>query len=382
MWWAWLSLALVGGADARPLGVSCRNERNAEVDWYILYKAPQLKSSHLTGLEHLYIDANGKRRLPSIKDPNGVLANTLRPMFTNSSAGFGFLSYNDQRPQVSGEEEDVLNLDTFGHSKGVVLGDRLTNRAVWLTHSTPKFPLKKDVNNFWPSNGNMNGQTFMCVSLRMNQLQVIGKHLQYIRAFPFDFHIPDDFPTAIRDAANRVHDTPPGRFIYLKTWGNVGLKLWAKSTGTDAKDGDMYVKLAAELGSDMNAQTWGRQTGRDKTYCVMNQYKVMNVEKVHTELSSKSWHRCNDHSKWAVTTANNIHWTCFGDVNRAPSQYQRWGGALCIDNKRINGLFKGFVESLLPCGELPMPCEDPVTSDLLTDIEALAKRMWRIVFGE
>lgn len=54
---------------------------------YIIYKAPKLNNIGTTGLEYIYIDSNGE----TSKDPNkhintvdGVLANTLRPIFTTS----------------------------------------------------------------------------------------------------------------------------------------------------------------------------------------------------------------------------------------------------------------------------------------------------------
>lgn len=63
---------------------------------YILYKTP--KTNTLQGVENLYIDPDEMRTaMKAINDPQGVLANTLKPLFKpvdtmvrNKSAAFCF----------------------------------------------------------------------------------------------------------------------------------------------------------------------------------------------------------------------------------------------------------------------------------------------------
>uniref|UniRef100_A0A8C6TUC2 Deoxyribonuclease-2-alpha n=1 Tax=Neogobius melanostomus TaxID=47308 RepID=A0A8C6TUC2_9GOBI len=137
---------------------------------FILYKAPK-------GQRYMYISTYGKEKInTNIGDPHGVLANTLSPMFDNNMPqSFGFLSYNDQPPVSKTSDFENLKSGVYGHSKGVVLGDSQTQTALWLTHSTPRFPEKRDQQNFWPKTGEANGQTFMCVTLQFSDLEVIGK---------------------------------------------------------------------------------------------------------------------------------------------------------------------------------------------------------------
>ncbi|GLD56874.1 plancitoxin-1-like protein [Lates japonicus] len=49
---------------------------------------------------------------------------------------------------------------------------------------------------------------FICVTFPYDQFRLIGKHLQYIRAFPFDHDIPSDFHRELTDAANWVQAPP------------------------------------------------------------------------------------------------------------------------------------------------------------------------------
>eukprot|EP00066_Takifugu_rubripes_P030370 XP_011619636.1 PREDICTED: LOW QUALITY PROTEIN: plancitoxin-1-like [Takifugu rubripes] len=173
MWGVVLTLGLsLAGSDAT---VTCRDNNNGIVDWYILYKAPVIDSK-LTGVEYIYINSNGATAMsPSISNfkgidhPEGALANTLKPLFMpirSMPANFGFISYNDHPPGCEAET-------TFGHSKGVLMVDR-TDSGVWLLHSTPQFPYRRDKNTFWPDSGKKNGQIFICVTFPYAEFQKIG----------------------------------------------------------------------------------------------------------------------------------------------------------------------------------------------------------------
>lgn len=361
MWWlvVILNLGLTWSSDAvAPVHVSCKNENNQNVDWFIMLKPPG-------GAKYIYIDTGGKKTMSSIRD--GALAHTLAPMLNsvrNMAPSFGFLSYSDQPPGASALK------NVFGHSKGVVMADSKTTTALWITHSTPQFPFSRDQNRFWPNSGDTNGQTFMCVSLPFSALTSVGNHLKNIRAYPFDHDLPLDFPQNLKDVPLWVHsETLLGKFQPLRTSGGKELGLMAKPTADEAKDGDLYVKLAKYFKSDMNVQTWGCQPKRDESFCDIGEPKVMNVENINTELGS--WSTKKDHSKWGVTKEN-IGWTCLGDMNRATTQYERWGGAVCIKDEKVNKFFNDFAKSVLQCRKRPAPCS---SSEMFSEVESLAENL-------
>nr|XP_046230877.1 deoxyribonuclease-2-alpha-like isoform X2 [Scatophagus argus] len=329
--------------------VTCRDNNNGAVDWYIIYKAPALQQ--LTGLEYLYIDStdnNVKIMQPStpnykgINHPEGVLGHTLKPLFTSirsMSPNFGFISYSDQPPGCSAS-------DKFGHSKGVLMADK-TGTGVWLLHSTPQFPFRRHKDHFWPESGARNAQIFICVTFPYNQFRHIGNHLQYIGAFPFEHDLPEDFHGELRDAVNWKQSPPPNNFQLLTSSASNIFNSIAKQQSLQAKVGDLYVTIAQLVGSDLDVQTWGCQSGRSRSYCIPRIAKVINIKTIRTGLGD--WTSKNDHSKWCVAQNQNKDWICIADMNRAPTQYERRGGALCFQNAAVKKIFKIFTGATEDC---------------------------------
>uniref|UniRef100_A0A4W6EGW0 Deoxyribonuclease-2-alpha n=1 Tax=Lates calcarifer TaxID=8187 RepID=A0A4W6EGW0_LATCA len=303
--------------------------------------APKLKDK-LTGLEYIYIgpDAHGKvtKRTSGTKlidDPKGILANTLQPLFTNTM-DFGFISYSDQPP----DGRSVSN--THGHSKGVLMVDKTT--AVWLLHSTPRFPYKREENCFYPLSGTRNAQTFICVTFKYDQFRAIGNV-----AFNFDDHIPDSFKKDFTDAVNEAGVNPLyNAFQSLTSRGGQQFGSIAKQQSPD----DLYFAIASlpEVNSNVLVQTWGGQDDRDKSYCPKNGKDVNNIIYVVTDLGD--WEPGNDHSKWCVAKDKPL--TCIADVNRADSQFRRPGGALCIDNEKIKNIFNKFLQKPVDCQNIQL----------------------------
>lgn len=75
----------------------------------------------------------------------------------------------------TGKRQEVTSLfDKCFFSTGVLMVDS-RDYGVWLLHSTPQFPYRKNMNTFWPPSGVNNAQTFICVTLHYNQFANIGK---------------------------------------------------------------------------------------------------------------------------------------------------------------------------------------------------------------
>ncbi|CAK6980581.1 deoxyribonuclease-2-beta-like [Scomber scombrus] len=337
--------------------VSCRDEKNNEVDWYILYKTPKSQENQLTGLDYVYIYPDNNNKVKSrlntkpINDPNGILANTLRQHLDFNEASptpnFGFISYSDQPPK------DVKPRPghSHGHSKGVVMMEK-DKTGLWLLHSTPQFPQKGQ--HFYPESGSKKGQTFICVTFNYDQFKAIGTHLQYINAFPYHQHIPPDFHVELQQPKpgekRKIIDIS-NEFQELKSSNNKAFNSIAKQVSEtgDPEVGDLYVTISKAVDSDVRVQTWGCQAGHDHPFCPTSGKKVQNIQSVQPDSNWKEWRATVDHSKWCVAMDQNKPWTCIADVNRSKSQYGRPGGALCVKDEDIANIFRTFVKSVDDC---------------------------------
>ncbi|KAA8594405.1 hypothetical protein FQN60_005239 [Etheostoma spectabile] len=339
-----------------------------------MYKAPKLNNIETTGLEYLYIDSDGKIETSKdhnklIDNPVGVLGNTLKPLFTTSMPkDFGFITYSDQPPGCNAPAK-------FGHSKGLVMMDK-TRTGVWLLHSVPQFPFRRD-NNFYPSTGEAKAQTFICVTFNYDEFQKIGDHLLHIAAFPFDHHVPADFHKELIDVTERTI-TPGEKVQDLRSAAGASFRSIAKhNINEDVKDkdpkrfeGDLYLAIAEEYNTDVKVQTWGRQHKREDSYCGLKE--VLNIPSVKADLGNGEvkWTASNDHSKWCVSANANNPLICIADVNRAISQYKRPGGALCFENQPASDLFKGLLMKVtLAPGSVPVT--PPVTLMMIYRINKL-----------
>lgn len=130
--------------------------------------------------------------------------------------------------------------------------------------------------------------------------------------------------------------------------------------------GDLYVSIAKnqKVLSHLSVQTYGRHTDRADSY-LTGEHKVYNIECIKTGTTLGSWKPGNDHSKWCVTMDQNKPWTCIADVNRAFTQFDRRGGALCINDIDIMSMFKNLV------GEKNCPVKMEVDNDSGDDTEPM-----------
>ncbi|KAL3977019.1 G protein-coupled receptor [Sarotherodon galilaeus] len=307
--------------------ISCKNENGDNVDWFILYKKPD-------GFNYFYIDSTDQNLKENNKDKPvnhqaGVLAHTLGPYF-ESSPDFGFIAYNDQTPSCNA-------LTEYGHSKGVVMMDK--ENVVWLLHSTPKFPERDKSNNFYPDSGKRNAQIFMCVTLPSDKSAQIGQHLKDINAHIFKEHNPEKF----KDSSTAPQPLPYDNDLWSA--GGQKFKHFVKQISKESKDGDLYVTIADTLESNLYIQTW-RSDPKDLNKRPLSKtnkgYKLDTIIKVGT--AAGTWEHGSDHSKWCVSDSKD--WMCVGDSNREPSQFERPGGALCINSKDVADAFKGITKDI------------------------------------
>jgi deoxyribonuclease II len=112
--------------------VTALDEGNKKVDWFFIYKVPQLSAGantdKTTGYEYVYYDSSIDQQPTAsnrniLKSPyvsnsdQGALNKTLDSVFNNPDSTTGWILYNDEKPgDVPGKDNGAL-----GHTKGVGL---------------------------------------------------------------------------------------------------------------------------------------------------------------------------------------------------------------------------------------------------------------------
>ncbi|KAL3977015.1 Down syndrome cell adhesion molecule-like protein 1 [Sarotherodon galilaeus] len=334
----WMIVLTVGLLGSHCEGaISCKNENGDNVDWFILYKKP-------AGFDYVYIDSTDQNlkennKVKPVNHQAGFLAHTLKPYFERSS-DFEFVAYNDQPPKGKEEKEKKTVSSTYGHSKGVVMMD--TTNVVWLLHSTPNFPAGDESNHFYPDTGKTYAQIFMCVTLKSTESAQIAQHLKDINAYIFKEHKHKK----LKDSSNNPRTLP--YHGDLLSAGGSQFKRFVKqvSKKRDPKEGDLYVTIADTLQSDLYIQTW-RSVSKDpkkRPLSETEKKKLVTITSVKT--AAGEWSCGCDHSKWCVSESKD--WMCVGDSNREPSQFERPGGALCINNPSVAEAFRKIIDNSVP----------------------------------
>lgn len=335
------------------MSISALDETGNPVDWWFIYKVPQLSkgvaNDAATGYEYVYydskIDADPNPRNRNVtKSPNllnegkGALNLTLDTVFKNFKnppPGIGWVLYNDEMPASVGKHDD----GSKGHTKGVIAFDTQSNTAFWLLHSWPKFADPGAANDPTPQYG----QTYLCLSIDLDTANAIAGQM-------IDHQEPQIFYPATTglppsSALNLLTQTPTAQpkadsdVIELETIGipadpsqpvkKMPFKVIAKNRQWND---DFWNDLVGpKLNDDMDVETWIRgkipptadSDGIHKTFDI----KYINLGPLGAHWV---WPETHDHAKWGIT----LHepWICIGDINRMVSQRKRGGGTIAFQN--------------------------------------------------
>jgi deoxyribonuclease-2 len=295
-------------------GIQCMDENNSTVDWFVVYKIPKLKHKVkliAEGAGHILITSTNPTKWTfsehSINDTNSIIGNTLSPFYSKSKMdNVTYVLYNDQPPNQPSK-------GTKGHTKGVVLADVAS--GLWLVHSVPNFPPLGSKYTF-PSTGFPKGQSFLCISLSLENLDKVGTQLQYNEPQIYASNVSETIQNRVQQLAKAVS----GITVTKPPWYNKIVITSKKGTeftsfAKTRKFGkDLYEDwLAPTLQADLFVETWRNGAGKLPSNC-SKPFKIYNVQNVLLTVANVSFLGTQDHSKWAVST--NSSWICIGDINR------------------------------------------------------------------
>ncbi|XP_066145470.1 plancitoxin-1 [Euwallacea fornicatus] len=332
-------------------GLQCKDQQGNSLDWYVAYKLPkQTKHKHplvRDGLGYMYMTSENHNQWIfseiGLNSSNSLIGNTLNPLYKNEQ-DLLYILYNDQPPQgYSGSK---------GHTKGAVMTDKTS--GLWLIHSVPHFPY--NLNHYeYPNSGIHYGQSFLCLSLGISDLNSVGIQLQYNEPLIFAQNVPETLrsivPELEKAARNEtVQHSPWYRIANISTQKGVNFVSFAKSGNFEK---DLYADLvSAFLETNLYVETWPNEPNRLPSNCD-HIYQVDNVVSISLSISPEiimSFMSTTDHSKWAVSTSrDSSKWLCIGDINRAEKQTERGGGTTCINNKVLAQKYTEIVSVVQQC---------------------------------
>jgi len=305
-----------------------------EVDWYYAYKLPRNETDANAdiayGDAYMYILSSN----PTLNDwtfsPLGtdmdesMMGKTLSPVYVTPRADdLAFVLYNDENP-------DGNTSFTKGHSKGVLVMDQ--DGGFFMIQNVPKYPGWADKPYKYPSSGHMYGQSFLCITINVDQANLVGYQFQYSIPNIYDYALPswttDMLPDLWDSVVNfkEVQAEPWYNVVDIESAGGVTFTLFAKHINYGK---DVYSDLIAPtLQSDILVETWNH--GDDELPSVCSPYQVLNVDAVYVSPVDYTFDNYYDHSKWAVAPPDAANpWICLGDNNRMGSQEQRAGLTAC-----------------------------------------------------
>ena len=327
------------------MNVSALDENGKPVDWWFIYKVPELSaganSDRATGYEYVYYDASlDKARQRIAKSPyllsegKGALNNTLNSVFKKPAATTGWILYNDEMPgSVKGRDDANL-----GHSKGVIAFDTASKTAYWLLHSWPKFADPGASHDPTPKYG----QTYLCISLDIDTASKITAQMAHHQE-PQTYqcraaNLPKTDPLHLLMQPLQPNPPADSSVLDLKSRGGMAFKVIAKNRNWDK---DFWNDLVGPtLKEDMDVETWIRgkippiadTDGIHKTFDL----KHINLGALGVHWG---WPETYDHAKWGITLRSD--WVCVGDINRMISQRKRGGGTIAFQNETLwNALSK------------------------------------------
>lgn len=332
--------------------MEAKNQQGKPVDWWFIYKTPEHTGNPKNqGFDFFYYDpdCNALELSPTGLDKNNqALSHTLADIFNAPESG-GYIVYNDEHA------DPEKNKSEKGHCKGILAFDKVSDSALYLLHSTPRFPSDREFT--LPDDEMIYGQTFICITLPDYQTANHIAQQMLSQQNPQILTESSRIPPSLREdepLSQLFHGTgvseseTPSKLPFRSREGKEFL-LTAKSRKWGK---DFWLDLVSPaLQCDLVVETWRRgavtplQDNDSKEY----DEDVLTLDFKIPPSINYEWHYTKDHAKWAVALKNStssLPWVCIADMNRMVSQEKRGGGSLCFQEPRLWQALKNAEEKL------------------------------------
>jgi deoxyribonuclease-2 len=332
--------------------VEAKNQRGEPVDWWFIYKTPVHTGSYNNkGFDFFYFDPSSDALALSpvgLGQDKQALGHTLSGIF-NAQESTGYLVYNDEHADKQNNSSEK------GHSKGILAFDKTSDSALFLLHSTPRFPAKGETT--LPDDEAIYAQTFICVTLPDYHTANLIAHQMLNQQNPQilteSSHMPldlqDEEPLSLLYHGTGVSESAEPSALRFNSRGGKEFLLLAKSRRWGK---DFWLDLVSPtLKCDLVVESWRRGAVTPSQDDRSNEFDedLMTFAFEVTPSLTYEWPYTKDHAKWGVALkneTNDLPWVCIADINRMVSQEKRGGASLCFQESRLWEALKNTEEKL------------------------------------
>lgn len=321
--------------------LSAKNQQGVAVDWWFIYKTPKRTGNPANqGFDFFYYDPEHPQLTLSavgLDRDSQALSHTLQTVF-GSGQTTGYISYNDEH------FDSQKNSSEKGHCKGILAFDKTSDSALFLLHSTPRFPGHQL--STLPEDEQIFGQTFICITLPDYQTanhiaaQMLCQQNPQIltECCQLPASLTSDEPLYKLFHGLDISESDTPSTVQFNSRGGKAFSLIAKSRKWGK---DFWLDLISpSLNTDLVVETWRRGTVTPEQDQRSTEFDedLLSLKLQANPSQSYSWPYTKDHAKWAIALKNTLNskpWVCVADMNRMVSQEKRGGGSLCFQEENL-----------------------------------------------
>ncbi|KRY07085.1 Deoxyribonuclease-2-alpha [Trichinella patagoniensis] len=317
---------------------TCKDDDGNIVDWFLVYKPPNVESSNIIKSTANLVWAQSAR---NVNEREHSIARTLVP-FIDNNEDIKVLAYSDDPPNLPPRNEK-------SKAKGVLL---VHNRAAaWFVHTAPNF-LAHLGPYLWPAAETPKGHMFLCLSLNEAQLNSVAKAIRYQEPFIYANNLPAALLNLHNELSNlakgvQVRVTPFLEHAKFTTKSANGAAANIDAFGKHTKSySDMYARvLKNKLAA--NIRIWAPSDTRSKSIC-KGQYQLRKIASP-MQLAGSLVSREADSARWAVVDGKNT--VCLTTNDYTVGDKKIPGAAVCLENAGVYNAFSAAAANLEGCNK-------------------------------
>ncbi|KRX98903.1 Deoxyribonuclease-2-alpha [Trichinella pseudospiralis] len=333
-------IALISLKTSTAQVATCKNDNDANVDWYFVYKPPNQLNTKvmISGPNPVWADS-----ATSIDNAQHSIGRTMAHFVVNNPQ-IKVLAYSDNPPSIPTRNQK-------SKTKGVILIDvRPDDAAAWFIHTAPNFLAYLSAYS-WPATETAKGHMFLCLSLNEIHLNSVAKTIRYQEPNIYANNLPDDILNQHKELSNLVNGaeirvTPfleHAKFVTKRTQVEANIQAFGKHTKSFS---DLYAKVLKNKLS-ASIRIWAPSDAKSKSIC-SGQHKLRKIVSP-MQFAGVQVHREADSAKWALVEGKNTVCLTTNDYKNAEKKIP--GAAVCLENAGVYNAFLTGAFNVADCNK-------------------------------